>query len=59
MQIELVAGFLRKKKGRWCEMNEISMITCEAKFLRYQDAMYAFWTDNLRLAGKGKTDKAS
>ena len=40
-------------------MNEISMITGEAKFLRYQDATYAFWTDNLRLAGKGKTDKAS
>ena len=30
------------------------MITGEAKFLRYQDAIYAFWTDNLRLAGKGK-----
>ena len=38
-------------------MNEISMIMGEAKFLRYQDAIYAFWTDNLRLAGKGKTDK--
>ena len=40
-------------------MNEISMIMGEAKFLRYQDAIYAFWTENLRLAGKGKTDKAS
>ena len=35
------------------------MITAEEKFLGYQDVIYAFWTDNLRLAGKGKTDEVS
>ena len=35
------------------------MITGEEKFLEYQDVIYSFWTDNLRLAGTGKTDEVS
>ena len=35
------------------------MITSDANFLGNQEAIHAFWIDNLRLPGKGKTVEVS
>ena len=41
---------------RWCEIKEI-LIMGEAIVIGYQEFVHSFWTDNLGLTRKCKTDE--